>query len=173
MIFINELIDRSPTDQYDWFHNNQIMQSTWQTGVANARLQFSEEARFRILAENGCQETLNILSVSNWNHWSQIDLIRQNITLSNRWPPTNMPFRSLDWSLTFANSGIGKNEKSPLHSLSPILSKLKSTICYIWQNCKVCSSLDHYYQNTRDFRKPSPHWTCSLQQKTFVWVGGW
>ena len=36
--FINDLID-----------NNKVMQSTWQTGAANARLEFSGEARFQII----------------------------------------------------------------------------------------------------------------------------
>ena len=39
-VFINDLID-----------SNQVMQSTWQTGVANARLEFSGEVRFQILSQ--------------------------------------------------------------------------------------------------------------------------
>ena len=36
-IFINDLID-----------SNQVMQSTWQTGVSNAKLEFSGGARIQI-----------------------------------------------------------------------------------------------------------------------------
>ena len=39
-IFINDLID-----------SNQVMRSTWQTGVANVRLEFSGEARFQIFTQ--------------------------------------------------------------------------------------------------------------------------
>ena len=52
--FLNDLID-----------SNAVMQSTWQTGVANAGLEFCGEARFQIFHENSCYETLNISSVSN------------------------------------------------------------------------------------------------------------
>ena len=36
---------------------------------------------------------------------------------------TNKLFGSLDQSLTLETSGIGRSEKSPLHSFSPKLSK--------------------------------------------------
>ena len=45
--------------------------------------------------------------------------LRQNITLSKHWPPTNKLFGSLDWFLTLETSGIGKNEKSLLHNHFP------------------------------------------------------
>ena len=52
-------------------------------------------------------------------------------------------------------SGIGKNEKSPLHSLFPhFIQKLnQSHVIYdvYLQNCQVCSNSDHYSQNTGDF----------------------
>ena len=31
-----------------------------------------------------------------------------------------------------------------------------------WQKCQVCSSLDHYSQNTGDFCTPNLNWTCPL-----------
>ena len=47
----------------------------------------------------------------------------QNITLSKHWSPTSKLSESLDWFLTLETSGIGKNEKSPLHGLFLTLSE--------------------------------------------------
>ena len=33
---------------------NKLLQSEWQTGVANARLEFSGETPFQIFTQNGC-----------------------------------------------------------------------------------------------------------------------
>ena len=105
------------------------------TGLCNARgrlmlqmqgLIFLGKLDFRFLHKNGCQETLNISWVSNWNHWSQMVSDRTFI-LSKQWPLTSKLFGSLDLFLTFETSGIGKNEKSPLHSLLPTHLKINKS----------------------------------------------
>ena len=82
-IFINDFID-----------SNNVMQNPWQTGVANARLEFSREVRFQIftqkwlLGNTECFVSFKIKSLK-WNGF------RQNITLSKHWPSTSKLFESL------------------------------------------------------------------------------
>ena len=135
-MFINDLID-----------NNQVMQSTWQTGVANARLEFSGEGRFQISTQKMavrkhqifCQFQTEIIKANGF---------RQNIALSTHWPPTNKLFGSLDWPLMLETNGIGKSEISTLRSLLSILSKNQSHEIY-----------DVYLQSA----KFAPVWTTILK----------
>ena len=40
--------------QYNRFHSDHVMQSTWLTVVANAMLEFSGKLDFRFLHKTGC-----------------------------------------------------------------------------------------------------------------------
>ena len=106
----------------DLTDSKKIMQSIGQTGVANGKLDFSGEARFQIFTQKWL--------LGNMKYFVRFKLkslnpngFRQKITLSKHWPPTSKLLGSLDWFLTLETSGIGKNEKPPLHSLFLILSK--------------------------------------------------
>ena len=122
------------------------MQGTWQTGVANATLQFSGEARFQIFTQKWLLGNIKYfvsfkLKSLEWNGLSQ------KITLSKHWPPTGKLFGSLDWYFTIETSDIGKNEKSPLHSLFQFYPKIKSitgNISNLSTKLQVCSGLDYY-----------------------------
>ena len=82
----------------------------------------SGEARFRIFTQKWLLGNIQYF-VSFKLESLKTSGFRQNINLSKRWPPTNRLFGSLDWSFTLETSGIGRNETSPLHNLSPILYK--------------------------------------------------
>ena len=69
MIIINDLID-----------SNHVMQSTWQTGVANARLEFSGEARFQIFTQKWPLGDIEYF-VSSKLKSLKSNGFRQNITL--------------------------------------------------------------------------------------------
>ena len=65
----------------DLIDSNQVMQSTWQTGDANARLEFSGEVRFLIFTHKWLLETFDIF-FSFKQKSLKSNGFRQNITLS-------------------------------------------------------------------------------------------
>ena len=154
------------TGQCNWFHNNQVMQSTGQTGVENARLEFSGKAGKWLLGNIKYFVSSKLKSLKS---------SRQNITLSKHLPLTNTLFGSLDWSLMLETRGIGKNEKSLLKSLSSFYPKIESIACNIWclsEKLQVCSCLGKHSQNTRDFCTPNLNWTCpfsAMQASSTNW----
>ena len=99
------------------------MQGMWQTGVANARVEFSGEVRFHIFTQKWLLGNINYF-VSFKLKSLKSNSLRQNITLSKQGPATSKLSGSLDRFLTLETSGKSKNEKSLLHSLFPFLSKI-------------------------------------------------
>ena len=52
LVQCTDISERFSEDFYQRFvDSNQVMKSTWHYGVANARLEFSEEARFQIFSQ--------------------------------------------------------------------------------------------------------------------------
>ena len=117
---INDLID-----------NSLAMQSTWQTVVSNAKLEFSGEARLQIFTQKWLLGNIKYF-VSFKLESLESNGLKQNITLSKHWPLTNELFASLDLSLTLETSGMGKNEKCRYIAFSSFYPKIKSITYNIW-----------------------------------------
>ena len=92
-------------------------------GVANAKLEFSGEARFQIFSQKYLLGNIKY-SVSFEVKLLKSNGFRQNITLSKHWSPTSKLFGNLDWFLTLETSGIGEMKNHCYIAFSPVYPKI-------------------------------------------------
>ena len=92
------------------------MRNMWQTGVANARLEFSGEARFQIFRQKWLLGNIKYVVSFKLKSLKSIGFPQLAISFSVR-----PKFRTI--------FNAGKKEKSPLHGLFPVL--LQSLISHM------------------------------------------